>query len=101
MQSLFALKKIPYRKSMFLIVIGILIIVYLVQYNKVAKSGEYESNKLKVLKFHHKIRQAEFRVYSQEKEDGVLYKLIEIFDLNSNKYFVEIGTQSGVQCNTR
>ena len=54
-----------------------------------------------VLKFNRIIGESEFKVFSQQKEDGVFDILIKMFDLDSNKYFVEIGTQSGVECNTR
>jgi len=54
-----------------------------------------------VLNFHQQISQHELKVYSQNGEDGVILEVINIFHLNQRKYYVEIGTQSGVECNSR
>lgn len=44
----------------------------------------------------------EKHIYSQNHEDGITMKLIEmIYDDPTNKYYVEFGVQSGVECNTR
>jgi len=41
-------------------------------------------------------------IYCQNDEDGITMKLIEmIYDDPTNKYYVEFGVQSGVECNTR
>jgi hypothetical protein len=61
------------------------------------------SDKQLILDFHAAFVKNEFKKYSQNKEDGVIAELIAILNLNasSSKYFVEIGTQSGVECNSR
>ena len=44
----------------------------------------------------------EKRVYSQNGEDGILLKLVELlYDDNSDKKYVELGVQDGKECNTR
>lgn len=49
----------------------------------------------------------EFKFFSQNGEDGVTMKLIElIYDNNTdnnneNKFYVEFGVENGVECNTR
>jgi hypothetical protein len=47
--------------------------------------------------------QYEKKVFSQNGEDGVTMRLISLLynGDNSNKYYVEFGTESGVECNTR
>ena len=93
-------KKITVRKLIFISIIGILII-YMRSKQKHNENELLKDLKALVLKFHRIISESEFKVYSQQKEDGVFDILIKMFDLDSNKYFVEIGTQSGVECNTR
>ena len=45
----------------------------------------------------------EKKVFSQNGEDGITMRLISLLynGDNSNKYYVEFGTESGVECNTR
>jgi hypothetical protein len=45
----------------------------------------------------------ERKIYSQNGEDGVTIKLIELIynGDNNNKYFVEFGVEDGKECNTR
>lgn len=45
----------------------------------------------------------EQKIYSQNGEDGVTLKLIELIynNDNNNKFFVEFGVQNGSECNTR
>ena len=54
-----------------------------------------------ILNLYKRILNHESKIYSQNNEDGVLMEMIDIFKLNDTKYFVEIGTQSGIECNTR
>lgn len=42
----------------------------------------------------------ERKQYSQNGEDGVIERLFEIFGV-TNRYYVELGTESGEECNTR
>lgn len=41
-----------------------------------------------------------YQVYSQNNEDGMLMEVFKAIGVR-NSYYVEIGTQSGVECNTR
>jgi hypothetical protein len=45
----------------------------------------------------------ENKVFSQNGEDGITMKLVElIYDNNNdNKYYVEFGVENGIECNTR
>lgn len=102
----------------FLLLLGFLVLFEIGKYfivsnsNKsVSKSIEKELLKLKelktsiVLNAYNDLSKHEFRVYSQNGEDGILFELITMLDLNNNKtssrYYVEIGTENGKQCNTR
>jgi hypothetical protein len=49
-----------------------------------------------------KIHQQEFKIYSQNGEDGVLLWIFaNIGTINHPPYFVEFGTENGDECNTR
>lgn len=45
----------------------------------------------------------EERIFSQNGEDGITIKLLELLynGDNENKYYVEFGVESGRECNTR
>lgn len=45
----------------------------------------------------------EKKVYSQNGEDGITMKLIELIydENNNNKFYVEFGVENGTECNTR
>lgn len=43
----------------------------------------------------------ERRIYSQNGEDGLLEKIFEVLAILENGYYVEFGTESGAECNTR
>lgn len=59
-------------------------------------------NVQKVIVFYNSLLNSEKKVYSQNGEDGVLEKLVEIIKINKmNGYYVEFGTEDGSQCNTR
>jgi hypothetical protein len=48
------------------------------------------------------LQEFERSVYSQNGEDGILEALIQrIYETPYNKTYLEIGTESGIQCNTR
>ena len=49
------------------------------------------------------LSQFEKRVYSQNGEDGVTMKLVELIYDNdtTDKYYVEFGVENGRECNTR
>lgn len=75
------------------IIIGILIIIFLVP--KIRKEGFQNSSEIDLTNF-------EEKVYSQNGEDGITKKLIElIYDNPNNKYYVEFGVEDGSECITR
>jgi hypothetical protein len=44
----------------------------------------------------------ECKIYSQNGEDGITIKLIDlIYTTGYNKFYVELGVQNGIECNTR
>lgn len=45
----------------------------------------------------------EKKIYSQNGEDGIIIKLVELIyeNNNNNKFFVEFGVENGDECNTR
>jgi hypothetical protein len=45
----------------------------------------------------------EKRVFSQNGEDGVTMKLVELIynNNNDNKFYVEFGVENGMECNTK
>lgn len=45
--------------------------------------------------------QHEFKIYSQNKEDGITLEIINRILPGTNGYYVEFGTQNGDECNTR
>lgn len=49
------------------------------------------------------LSQFENKVFSQNGEDGIIVKLIELIynGSNENKYYVEFGVENGIECNTR
>jgi len=71
-------------KLIFFIIIIIIISIYLTYYNGYIDLSNYEE-----------------KIYSQNGEDGVTMKLIElIYEGPYNKYYVEFGVQDGEECNT-
>ena len=68
---------------------------------KIYSSNYYVTKKAMVLAIHKRLEAHEFKVFSQNREDGVIQALINLFDLNNSKFYVEIGTQSGIECNSR
>ena len=54
----------------------------------------------RVLDLYGKLNQSEKRIYSQNYEDGVILKLIELISgfIALNKTFVEFGTEDASQC---
>lgn len=55
-------------------------------------------NKLKTINLQHFAR----KLYSQNSEDGITIKLIEmLYDNPENKNYVEFGVEDGMQCNTK
>ena len=55
-----------------------------------------------IMEFYGKLASSERKVFSQNKEDGVIEAIFKLLNIpNLKKYFVEIGTEKGVECNTR
>jgi len=53
------------------------------------------------IKLFHKIFQNEKRVYSQNGEDGVILALLDFIKFKGPGFYVEFGTESCSECNTR
>ena len=49
------------------------------------------------------LRFFEKRIFSQNGEDGITMKLLELIynGNNDNKFYVEFGVENGMECNTR
>jgi hypothetical protein len=77
-----------------LIIILILIIILLIIL--LLNKAEHMSN-------HIDLNNYEEKIYSQNGEDGITKKIIDILYENNknNKYYVEFGVESGMECNTR
>lgn len=58
-------------------------------------------DELKVLKFYDNILSKERKFTSQNKEDGVLLAILNFLKLYKPGYYVEFGTESGLEINTR
>lgn len=43
----------------------------------------------------------EQKIWSQNGEDGITMKLIELLDINEQKFYVEFGVENGNECNTK
>jgi hypothetical protein len=45
----------------------------------------------------------ENKIYSQNGEDGITKKIIELIygNNNENKFYVEFGVENGIECNTK
>lgn len=85
-----------------LIFFGLFILRFLFKRQSLLEKSLNEFKVLHILDFYQRISDSEFQVFSQNKEDGVLVELINTFDLNqTSKFFVEIGTETGEECNTR
>ena len=72
---------------------------YNISLQQVQQTAAFEQ-KIEVLKLLLSMRKFEKRVYSQNGEDGVIEAIFNHIG-TTDKYFVEFGTESGVQCNTR
>lgn len=60
-----------------------------------------EEDKEKILNFHNSFKQKESKVFSQNKEDGVIIALLQFLKIKTAGYYVEFGTESCSECNTR
>jgi hypothetical protein len=55
----------------------------------------------KILEFYNIIGKGELKVFSQNKEDGVIQALLSFLNMTKPGFYVEFGTESGRECNTR
>jgi len=60
-----------------------------------------EEDKEKIVNFHNSFKQKELKVFSQNKEDGVIIALLQFLKIKTAGYYVEFGTESCSECNTR
>ena len=65
------------------------------------KESTLDEDKSKIKLFYNEIFKNEYKVFSQSKEDGVIMKLLEFINKTRNGFYVEFGTQQGLECNTR
>ena len=69
-------------------------IVFIDTIDKITERKKLEEEKL--FEFYHKIASNERKIYSQNKEDGVIEMIFQLLNIkNLQKYFVEIGTENG------
>ena len=54
----------------------------------------------RIIPFYKKMNQSEYHVYSQNNEDGIIQFLTNLLNI-TNGFYVEFGTQSAKECNTR
>lgn len=65
---------------------------------------EKEEMRERIIRFYHLLSSSEKKIYSQNKEDGIIEEIFENLDLkDSNKFYVEIGagTSDARECNSR
>ncbi len=55
-------------------------------------------NVLKIKEFYDKLSLSEMKVYSQNKEDGIIRKLLQLINKTHNGVFVEFGAENGAEC---
>ena len=55
----------------------------------------------KIKNFYNELADSEKKIYSQNNEDGVILKLLEFLNIEKNGFYVEFGTEQGLECNTR
>ena len=65
------------------------------------KESTLDEDKNRIKLFYNEIFNNEYKVFSQSKEDGVIMKLLEFINKTRNGFYVEFGTQQGLECNTR
>ena len=71
-------------------------------YNESITIEKYsKADEEKVLKFYKNILTKENRYTSQNKEDGVIIAILNFLKFNKPGYYVEFGTETGIQINTR
>ncbi len=72
------------------------------QENKVTNNNIEIESVIKVINLYNSILNSEKKIYSQNGEDGILERLIDLIKLNkTGGYYVEFGTQDARECNTR
>lgn len=59
-----------------------------------------ESDEVRIRKFYRSVEQSEKKIYSQNGEDGVVLKFTQLLNLTRG-YYVEFGTEDGIETNTR
>ena len=65
------------------------------------KESTLDEDKNRIKLFYNEIFNNEYKIFSQSKEDGVIMKLLEFINKTRNGFYVEFGTQQGLECNTR
>ena len=60
-----------------------------------------EEDKEIVLSFYNSFKQKESKVFSQNREDGVISAILQFLKIKQAGFYVEFGTESCSECNTR
>jgi hypothetical protein len=68
---------------------------------KPLNNEKFEEHKQKILAIYKSITDNEFKVFSQNKEDGVLNQIMKMLNMRYKGYYVEFGTENGNEINTR
>ena len=55
----------------------------------------------KIAAFYESVSSREKKIFSQNKEDGVILALLDFLKIKKPGYYVEFGTENAAQCNTR
>ncbi len=70
------------------------------KYTKKA-SGPKKRHNPKIFQFYIRLMKSEIKHFSQNREDGVILSLIEFLKLDKPGTYVEFGTETGAEINTR
>ena len=75
--------------------------VLVIRYETVKSKTTDYADLQRLFSFYDSIVKSEKKVFSQQGEDGVLQRLTEVINVKRNGFYVEFGTQTGVEINTR
>ena len=71
-----------------------------VKRKRIGSKNQAEINKT-IFEFYNSFPKSEFKVYSQNNEDGVINHLMKLLNLSYSGYYVEFGCGDGTEINTR
>lgn len=91
-------------------ILGVIFLIWFVYRNVISEPKKvvdyqellkFEQTRSIALKIFELISQVEVSVFSRAGEDGIIYQLSHLFDLQKEDLFVEIGAGDGSRCNSR